>query len=90
MTGKMATIVGNELDLITQTNTFNNANVLLNIFNTMTGKEAGVVIPEKALQNAIIAPTEKQDKGIKIIVVFAIPICVAVIGLVVLLRRNRK
>lgn len=90
MTGKMATIVGNELDLITQTNTFNNANVLLNIFNTMTGKEAGVVIPEKALQNAIIAPTEKQDKGIKIIVVFAIPICVAVIGLVVLLRRNRR
>lgn len=90
MTAKMQTLSGSELDLITQTNTFNNANVLLNIFNTMTGKETGAVIPERALQNAVIAPTAKQDKGIKNIVIFVIPACVMAVGLVVLLRRKNR
>lgn len=74
---------------ITQTSTYNNANVLLNIFNTMTGKENGVVIPEKALQRAVIAPTAKQDKGIKIAII-VIPVLVAAVGLVVLIRRRNR
>ncbi len=76
-------------DILTQTNTYNNANVLLNIFNKMTGKESGVVIPEKALQRAVIAPTAKQDKGIKVIII-VIPVLVAVAGLVVLIRRRNR
>lgn len=76
-------------ELITQTSTYNNANVLLNIFNTMTGKESGVVIPEKALQRAVIAPTAKQDKGIKVAII-VIPVLVAAVGLVVLIRRRNR
>lgn len=76
-------------ELITQTSTYNNANVLLNIFNTMTGKENGVVIPEKALQRAVIAPTAKQDKGIKVAII-VIPVLVAAVGLVVLIRRRNR
>ena len=76
-------------ELITQTSTYNNANVLLNIFNTMTGKENGVVIPEKSLQRAVIAPTAKQDKGIKVAII-VIPVLVAAVGLVVLIRRRNR
>ncbi len=76
-------------ELIVQSSTYNNANVLLNILNTMTGKETGVVIPEKALQHAVIAPTAKQSNGIVTILV-AIPVIVALIGIVVLIRRKNR
>lgn len=76
--------------LITQTNTYNNANVLVNMFNTMTGKESTAVIPNKTLQQSYIAPTAKEARNIKIIVIWAIPIIAAFIGAVVLLRRRNK
>ncbi len=76
---------------LTQTNLYNNATILLNAINTMTGKETDtVVIPDKALQQAVIAPTSEQDKTIKIAVIFVIPAIVAVIGLVILLRRKNR
>jgi hypothetical protein len=74
-----------------QTNLYSNASVLINIINQMTGKETDtVIIPDKALQQAVIAPTSKQDKNIKIIVIFVLPAIVAVIGLVVLIRRKNR
>ncbi len=76
-------------EYIARTSTYNNANVLLNILNTMTGKENGAVIPEKALQSAVIAPTKEQDNGIKAIII-AIPALVAAVGLVVLIRRRNR
>lgn len=78
-------------ELLLQSNLYNNSVVLLNAVNKMTGKETNnVIIPEKTLQQATIAPTAKQDKGIKIFVIFVIPAIVAVIGIGVLLwRKNR-
>lgn len=78
-----------ENSFIVQSSTYNNANVLLNTLNTMTGKETGVVIPEKSLQHAVIAPTPKENKGI-IYILVAIPAIVAIIGLVVLIRRRNR
>lgn len=78
-------------DILVQNNLYNNSNVLLGILNTMTGKETDtVVIPEKALQAAVIAPTSKQDKAIKIVVIFVIPVVIAAVGLAVLLRRKNR
>lgn len=77
-------------ELLTQTSTYNNANVLLGILNNMTGKEAAAVIPEKSLQSAYIAVTQSQAKIIKAIVIWAIPIIVAAIGCLVLVRRRNK
>lgn len=74
---------------IVQSSTYNNANVLLNMLNKMTGKENGVVIPEKALQHAVIAPTAKQENHI-LMIIAAIPIIVAGIGLFVLIRRRNR
>lgn len=70
-------------------NTYNNANVVVNILNKMTGKEEGTVIPEKSLAHAVIAPTKNEDNGIRIIII-AIPVIMAVIGTAVLLRRKNR
>lgn len=76
--------------LLTQTNAFNNANVIMGMINTMTGKEATAVIPEKALQQALITPTASQMNGIKIFTIYAIPAIVAVAGIIVFVRRRNK
>jgi len=76
--------------LLNQTNTFNNANVIIGMLNTMTGKEASAIIPEKALQQALIAPTASEMNVIKIFVLYAIPAIVAIIGIVVFLRRKNR
>ena len=57
-------------DVIVQSNLYSNASTLLSILNTMTGRETdSVIIPEKPLQAATIAPTANQDKTIKIVVI---------------------
>lgn len=76
--------------LLTQTNAFNNANVIMGMLNTMTGKEAAAVIPEKALQQALITPTANQMNGIKIFTIYVIPAIVAAAGIIVFVRRRNK
>ncbi len=76
--------------IILQNTTYNNANVLLNTINTMTGKENGVVVPDKNLQQLYITTTTKQAKNIQIVVVWVIPFIAALVGIVVLLRRRNK
>lgn len=73
-----------------QNTTFNNANVLLNIMNNMTGKESGVVIPDKNLQTSFITATAKQARNIRVIVIWIVPFIIAAVGIFVLLRRRNK
>ena len=75
---------------IQQNTTFNNSNVLINTINNMTGKENSTVIPEKSLQSSFIAPTTKQARNIRIIVMWIIPFIIAAVGVFVLLRRRNK
>ena len=87
-------VVGSPLmadsELLTQSSTYNNANVLLGIVNNMTGKEAGTVIPEKALQQSYISVNQTQANVIKIVVIWVIPFIVAAAGIIVLLRRRNR
>ena len=76
--------------LLTYTNTYNNANVLIGMINNMTGKENGTVISEKALQQSNIAVTDKEAKVIRWIVIAIIPLLVPITGAIVLLRRRNK
>ena len=76
--------------ILTQTNAFNNANVIIGMLNTMTGKEATAVIPEKALQQSLISPTSSEMNIIKIVVIYVIPAIVAVAGIVVFVRRKNR
>lgn len=79
-----------EENILSYTNTYNNANVLSGMVNTMTGKEGGVVIADKALQQGTIAPNENEMRVIRIAVVYVIPIIIAGIGITVLLRRKNR
>lgn len=73
-----------------QTSSVNNANVLVNMMNTMTGKESSIAVPDKNLQTSFIAPTSKQLKRIYVVVVWIIPFIIAAVGVAVLLRRRNK
>ena len=77
-------------ELLTQSSTYNNANVLLGIINNMTGKEAATVIPEKSLQQSYISATQTQANVIKIVVIWVIPLVFAAAGCIVLLRRKNR
>lgn len=76
--------------VMSNTSAYNNANVLLNIVNTMTGKENSFVIPQKNLQEETLALTSAQGKGIGTVVVYIIPLIVVAVGVIVLVRRKNR
>ena len=76
--------------IVSSTNTYNNATVLLAMINGMTGKENSAVIPEKSLHQNNISPTANEIRVIEIAVILVIPALIACIGLVVLLRRKNR
>ncbi|MCD7811473.1 MAG: GldG family protein [Ruminococcus sp.] len=76
--------------LIDNTNTYNNANLLLNMANTLTGKESSFVIPDKELQEETLALDSSQLKAIRTVVIYVIPLVVVAIGVVVFIRRKNR
>ena len=76
--------------VLTNTNTYNNATVILNTINNMTGKEEGVIIPEKALQQNNIALDITAARVIQFVVIIIIPALIALVGIIVLLRRRNR
>lgn len=79
-----------ESTILNNTNTYNNANVLLYTINNMTGKEKGAVIPEKTLVQNNISPDAGEIRVIEFTVIFIIPAIIACVGLVILLRRRNR
>lgn len=76
--------------VLSGTNTYNNANVMLNVVNNMTGKEASVIIPEKALEQYTLSLTTASARVILVVVVVVIPLLIGLAGLIVLLWRKNK
>ncbi len=76
--------------ILSGTNTYNNANVTLNVVNDMTGKEASVIIPEKALEQYTLSLTTGSARVILVVVVVVIPLLIGLAGLIVLLWRKNK
>ena len=58
--------------------------------NTICGKEDSIVVATKDLNITSITASASQVSVIKTIVVWVIPICVAVIGIVVFIRRRNR
>lgn len=71
-------------------NTYNNANVTLNIINETTGKEACAVIPEKVFDQYVLSLTQDTARVILAIVVIVIPVLIGIAGFCVLLWRKNK
>lgn len=71
-------------------NTYNNANVILNVINETTGKEASAVIPEKTFDQYTLSLTQGTARIILVVVVVVMPLLIGVAGLCVLLWRKNK
>lgn len=72
------------------TNTYNNASAVLNIVNSISGKEAAEIIPEKAIQQTGLSLTTTSAGVIQIIVIVVIPLLIAIAGVTVLIWRKNK
>lgn len=68
---------------------YNNAPFMINAVNTVTGKGSGLVIAEKQLTPETLTLTTNDVRMVNLFI-FAIPMAVAVIGVVVILRRRNK
>ncbi|MGN0648346.1 MAG: Gldg family protein [Oscillospiraceae bacterium] len=75
---------------VAEERSYNNADYFVTVVNTMCGKENVITIAEKSLDTTSIAITAAQVATTRNIVVFGIPLLVAIIGFVVYLRRRNK
>ncbi len=76
--------------LLSKSNSINNANVISNIINGMTGKETTAAIPEKYLTQSNLALTQASVRVTQVITIIVIPLLIAIIGAVILLWRKNK
>ncbi len=75
---------------VVEERSYNNADYFITVVNTMCGKENGITIAEKSLDTTSITITEAQVTTTRNIVVFIIPLMIAVVGIVVYVRRRNK
>lgn len=76
--------------VLSSTNTYNNANAVLNIVNNISGKEESVIIPEKTIQQSGLAITMASARVVQVIVIVVIPLLIAIVGVAVLVWRKNK
>ncbi|MCQ2417743.1 MAG: GldG family protein [Oscillospiraceae bacterium] len=70
------------------TGSYDNASYFMSLMNTATGRENVLTIAEKSLDQTKITITEAQAKTIRTVTVLIIPLVVAVLGIVVYVRRK--
>ncbi len=75
---------------VTQSASYNNAEYFIGVLNKVCGKESVLTIAEKSLDPTTITITEAQVKGIRNVTVLVIPLIIAVIGVVVYVRRKNR
>lgn len=75
---------------ITSDTSYNNGEFILNTINKTTGKSQGITIVPKSLAISTIQISEAQQVGIRNVVVFAIPLVIVMIGIIVYARRRNK
>lgn len=76
--------------LLSNSSTYNNANLLLNMTNTLTGKDSSYVIPDKELEQQTLALENSQLSRIRTVVIYIIPLIVVAAGVVVFVRRKNR
>ncbi len=94
ITGSDILVIGSPFMLdsavLSGSNTYSNASVLLNVINETTGKEASAVIPEKVFDQYTLSLTQGSARLILVVVVVVIPLLIGIAGLCVLLWRKNK
>ena len=69
---------------------YDNSNYFITMLNTLSGKDNAITIASKSLDPAKITITEAQAKGIRTVTVLVFPAVVALIGILVYLRRRNR
>lgn len=69
---------------------YDNSNYFITLLNTLSGKDNAITIASKTLDPAKITITEAQAKAIRTVTVFVFPAVVALIGILVYLRRRNR
>jgi hypothetical protein len=75
---------------ITQDTSYNNGEFILNAVNQMTGKSNGITIVPKSMSITSISIDTAQVMAIRTVVMFAIPLLVVAIGVIVYIKRRNK
>lgn len=79
-----------DIRLAQSAGSYDNSNYFINVMNTVTGKEAAMTIAEKSLDTTSITVSDSQISMIRNVTVFIIPLMVAVIGVIVYIRRKNR
>ncbi len=74
----------------TETTYYNNGDYFVSIVNKISGKENGIYIVEKDLSGDTFQITEAQVSTLRVLIMFIIPAAVAIVGIVVWLKRRHK
>ncbi len=69
---------------------YDNSNYFITMLNTLSGKDNPITIASKTLDPAKITITEAQAKMIRTVTVFVFPAVVALIGILVYIRRRNR
>ncbi|MBQ7981836.1 MAG: GldG family protein [Oscillospiraceae bacterium] len=75
---------------ITSATYYNNGDYFVSILNKISGKENGIYIVEKDLSGDTFQVTEAQVNTLRVVIMFVLPAAVAVVGIVVWLKRRHK
>lgn len=75
---------------VSQSSSYSNAEYFVTVMNSLTGKENVVTVADKSLNPTEITMKQTSINAIRIVVIFIIPLLVAVIGIVVFIRRKNK
>lgn len=75
---------------VTQTSAYNNTDYFVTIVNALAGKENVITVADKSLNATAITITEAQLAMLRTVVIFIIPLIVAVLGVVVYIRRRNR
>ena len=75
---------------VSQSSAYSNADYFVTVVNSLTGKESTMTIADKSLNPTQVTMSQSSINTIRIIVMFIIPLAVAIIGIVVFVRRKNK
>lgn len=82
-------VIGFDYQLLSQ-NALNNSSYILNLVNTLNHNDNGVIIEAKTVNEQALNITAAQAITIGLILTIALPVAVAIVGIVVCLKRRRK
>ena len=79
-----------DANIVKAASNYDNAHYFISVLNNMTGKENVLTVQEKSLDTEQISITTQKAVLIRNITVFVIPLTVALIGILVYVRRKNK